>query len=207
MQIFHSLFLTAALVLASCAQPLLPDIPLDKPSSPSPELAKGLERCGLDLGRASLFEGKAGDRQYQYLRVGKHPVLSDPQMACLARLLVSAEIGLRTDDDAFTESYGNAWQKEHSIYERRLAKVWLAANRPSLRVPQFSGFPTDLNDFVAQMERLCNAPRDAAVVTDPTHVVLPWREGPADESDCLFTVLTASNLSEHGIKVVWGGVP
>ncbi len=107
----------------------------------------------------------------------------------------------------FSESYNNAWQKEHSIYERRLAMEWLATNKPGLKVPKFSGAQADLNAFVAEVERLCNAPKGTAEVTDTSDVYLPWPQEPADEANCLYNVLTASNLNENGIEVEWGGVP
>lgn len=196
-----------AFALSSCSQPLLPDVPGEKASSLSRELAGSLERCGLDLTKASFFEGEAGHRQYRYIRLGEHPVLNEPQMDCLAGVLVPAEIGLRTDDDAFDDSYASAWQKEQSIYERKLANELLSTNRPELVVPQFSGAQDDLHDFVAAAERMCEAPKGIAVVTDPTTIYLPWPQQPADEAGCLFAVLTASDLNEHGIEVVWGGVP
>ena len=148
-----------AFALSSCSQPLLPDVPGEKASSLSRELAGSLERCGLDLTKASFFEGEAGHRQYRYIRLGE------------------------------------------------LANELLSTNRPELVVPQFSGAQDDLHDFVAAAERRCAAPKGIAVVTDPTTIYLPWPQQPADEAGCLFAVLTASDLNEHGIEVVWGGVP
>ncbi len=103
--------------------------------------------------------------------------------------------------------YTSAWQSEHKSYVRNLASEWIATNKSSLVIPQFSGVEGDLPGFVAAVERLCDAPTGTALVNDPSNVYLPWPQEPVDEANCLFNVLAASNLNEHGIEVSWGGVP
>lgn len=164
---------------------------------PSQEIAESVERCGLDLSKVTFVETDSE----RYLTFERHPVLNNSEMNCLARVLISAEYGLRTDDDAFDWAYSEAWESENSIYFRNLAREWIATNRPSLVVPRFSGEEGDLPDFVAAVERLCNAPPGSALVTDPARVSFPWLYEPSDEADCVFAVLMISNLNEHGIDV------
>jgi hypothetical protein len=187
--------------LASCAQPSAHDD--ERSNNPAPEIAVSVERCGLNLNKVTFVETK----KERYLTFERHPVLNKSGMACLAKVLVSAEYGLRTGDKAFDRSYTSAWQSEHSIYVRNLASEWVATNKPSLVIPLFSGVEGDLPGFVAGVERLCDAPTGTALVTDPSNVYLPWLQEPADEANCIFYVLAASNLNEHGIEVGLGGVP
>jgi len=167
------------------------------------EIAMAVQQCGLDIDKVTFVETKLE----QYLTFEWHPVLNKTEMDCLAQVLVSEEYGLRTRDDAFSRRYTTAWQQKHALHVQKLANEWIATNMPSLVVPEFNRRESSLLDFVSEVERLCAAPKGTALVIDASEVYLPWPQEPANEANCTFTVLRASNLHEHGTKVVWGGVP
>lgn len=201
MRLSISILLVTALCVASCARsPVHDDGSIDETAS---ELAATVQQCGLDLDEVTFVDTETE----QYLTFERHPLLSESEFECLARVLLIAEYGLRTRDEAFGREYTRVWRRQHALHVRELANEWVAQNKPSLVVPQLNGMEDDLPDFVAEVEQLCGAPKGTALVTSPSDVYLPWPQEPANEANCLFTVLTASNLHEHGIDVIWGGVP
>jgi hypothetical protein len=196
-----SILLVTALSVASCASP-----PFEEDGAMNdtePEIAKAAQQCGLDLGKVTFLQTE----REQYLTFETHPVLSKSDMDCLAQVLVSADYGLRTDDYAFSLRYTKAWKEQNAIHFRKLANEWIKTNKPSLAVPRFSGVKAELSDFVATVVRLCKAPKGNALAVEQSYVYLPWLDEPTEEDECLVAVLIASNLHEHNIDVVSGGIP
>lgn len=196
-----SVLVVVALSVASCA--CAPIQEGRAANDTAPEIAAEVQQCGLNIDNVTFVTTTTE----QYLTFERHPALSDTEFECLAKALVTGEYGLRTRDEAFSRRYGRAWKNQHALHVRKLANEWIAANMASIVVPEFSGVEGNLADFVAEVERICDAPQGTASVTGPSHVYLPWPQEPANEANCLFTVLRASNLHEHGIDVGWGGVP
>lgn len=201
MRLGVSILSVMALCAASCSRsPVHEDGAIN---DTAPGLAASVQQCGLDMDKVTFVETELE----QFLTFERHSLLSESEFECLAQVLVTADYGLRTRDEAFSQEYTRAWNGQHALYVRKLANEWIAENKPSVVVPELDGGEDDLPDFVAEVEQLCGAPKGTALVTGPLEVYLPWPQEPANEADCLFAVLSASNLHEHGIGVSWGGVP
>lgn len=111
-----------------------------------------LQKCGVELAKATLVE--RADEKYVTLK--GHRQLGRQESACIAKVLVPADVGLRADNLSTDEFYTDAWEAVHRSSLAKRARDWLKQHRPNVKLVKYQPGQT-LQDYVMSIEMACGA--------------------------------------------------
>lgn len=188
------------LVCVSCGSK---SVTADKTSN---QLLPRLGRCGVDISKATLIEAPKAER---HVALKGHPDMTRQSLDCVAKVMVEAAYGLRTDNVVIEYYYPDAWRRARRRHDAVTASRWLATHRPALALKKFE-HEARLEEYINSVVYACGARPGSArleihfVTRD---VVFPDENRGDQNTDCVENALTAGLVDEDVSIFRWAGVP